>query len=95
MIRDLLVEVAVNERTTPEPTGRDVFANTILSLAPYANDIVLIGGWVHELYLRDGGHPERPIRTDDVDYTLPRSLKTSGRPLIVHLTHQSESASRP
>lgn len=79
----------MSELTTPEQTGRDVFANTILSLAPYANEIVLIGGWVHELYLRDGGHPDLPVRTDDVDYTLPKSLERSGRPLLVDLAKEA------
>lgn len=64
---------------------RDIFARTIISLEPYAADIVLIGGWLHELYIRDAGSTRLPIRTDDIDFTIPRVLSRQGRPALLDL----------
>ena len=68
---------------------RDVFVRTLFALEPYLGDIVLVGGWVHELYLREGGFQQQPVRTDDIDFTLPETLDPAGRPFLLELTKRA------
>lgn len=70
-------------------SGRDVFVRTIVVLEPYLADIVLVGGWVHELYLREGGFSQQPVRTDDIDFTLPKTLDPAGRPSLLELAKKA------
>ena len=53
------------------PSASEVFARTIRALQPYTHDVVFIGGWVHALYLAEANSPDRPIRTEDIDVTIP------------------------
>lgn len=62
-----------------------VFAKTILALAPYAEDIVFIGGWVHALYLAEANEAAHALFTDDIDVTIPPFLLTAGRPTLLAL----------
>jgi len=71
------------------PSHREVFARTIISLEPYAADIVLIGGWLHELYIRDAGSTRLPVRTDDIDFTIPRVLFRHGRRALLELVEDA------
>lgn len=70
--------------------SRTIFAKLIKALSPYADDIVLIGGWVHALYLADankaGERPSQwPIHTDDIDFAIPPTLLRAGRATLVEL----------
>lgn len=62
-----------------------VLARLVSQLAPYAADIVFIGGWVHAIHLADVGVTECPIGTTDIDVTVPLRLPTAGRPSLVEL----------
>ena len=53
---------------------REIFARTMLALQPYAADIVLIGGWVHALYIAEANAATRAIYTTDIDITIPPRL---------------------
>lgn len=66
-----------------EPSA--VFARLVRQLAPYAGDVVFVGGWVHAIYLVDAHAPERPVGTTDIDVTIPLQLPTHGRPPLVEL----------
>ena len=70
-------------------SAHDVFAALLRALAPYASDVVLIGGWVHALYLARasarGERDEIAVLTDDFDITIPRHLEAKGRPQLVEL----------
>jgi Nucleotidyltransferase len=77
------------------PTPRAVFARLLQAFAPYLDEIVLVGGWVHALYLADansgamasgGGYP---IQTDDIDFTLPHALLRGDRPTLLDLAMQA------
>lgn len=63
----------------------EVFAKTIRALAPYTEDIVFIGGWVHALYLAEANEGLQALFTDDIDVTIPPSLLTAGRPTLLAL----------
>jgi len=67
------------------PSSREIFAATLRHLEPYAGDIVLVGGWVHALYLADARSGERPILTDDIDVTVPRHLAVADRATLIEL----------
>lgn len=60
------------------------FARFVVKLEPYASDVVLVGGWVHSLYLAEanGG---RGLHTDDVDVTIPSVLLSGDRPTLLTL----------
>jgi hypothetical protein len=70
-------------------SAHDVFAALLRVLAPYASDVVLIGGWVHALYLaRASARGESDgiaVLTDDFDITIPRHLEANGRPQLIEL----------
>jgi len=70
---------------TDRVTVAEVFAKTVRALAPYAEDIVFIGGWVHELYLAEANEGPQALFTDDIDVTIPPSLLTAGRPTLLAL----------
>ena len=70
---------------TDRVTVAEILAKTIRALAPYAEDIVFIGGWVHALYLAEGNEARQALFTDDIDVTIPRSLLTAGRPTLLTL----------
>lgn len=77
-----------NPPSHPTPTGDPVaerFARTIIELAPYAGDIVYVGGWVQRLYLDEALAPGRPVHTEDIDISLPRRLEREGRPPFLEL----------
>ncbi len=71
------------------PSSREIFAATLRHLEPYADDIVLVGGWVHALYLANAKSGERPILTDDIDVTVPPRLMAGDRATLVELTVQA------
>jgi hypothetical protein len=70
---------------TDRVTVAEVFAKTVRALAPYAEDIVFIGGWVHALYLAEANEAAQALFTDDIDVTIPPSLLTAGRPTLLAL----------
>lgn len=65
--------------------SHEIFAKTIISLEPYLNDIVLIGGWVHALYLADANTQDSPVLTYDIDFSIPQKLLTEGRRELLDL----------
>jgi hypothetical protein len=67
------------------PTSSGVFARTIRALQPYTGEIVFIGGWVHALYLAEANSRDRPIRTEDIDVTIPNQLLARDRPALLEL----------
>jgi hypothetical protein len=56
-------------------------------LAPYLDEIVIVGGWVPFLYNRYGQMPSAHplLRTMDIDVVVPRRVKERGRPTIDEL----------
>lgn len=56
-------------------------------LAPYLDEIVIVGGWVPFLYRRYGQMPSRhpSLRTMDIDVVVPRHVEERGRPTINEL----------
>jgi hypothetical protein len=70
---------------TDRVTAAKVFARTVRALAPYTDEIVFIGGWVHALYLAEGNEGDRALFTDDIDITIPAALLTAGRPTLLEL----------
>jgi hypothetical protein len=64
---------------------REVFAKTMIALQPYASEIVLIGGWVHALYVAEARVAVRPVYTTDIDITIPPTLLMGDRPSLIDL----------
>jgi len=56
-------------------------------LAPYLDEIVVVGGWVPFLYRRYGQIPSQhpSLRTMDIDVVVPRHIEKRGRPTIDEL----------
>lgn len=67
------------------PTGSEVFARTVIALQAYAGEIVFIGGWVHALYLAEANSTDRPVRTEDIDVTIPHAMLARDRPALFDL----------
>ena len=67
------------------PAAREVFARTLITLQPYADELVLIGGWVHALYLAESNDAALPIHTTDIDLTIPHALVAGTRPALLDL----------
>lgn len=63
----------------------EVLAPLLRALEPYLEDIVLIGGWVHALYLHELDSAPRTVRTTDVDVAVPRRLSAVDRPVLLDL----------
>lgn len=57
-------------------------------MAPYADEIVFVGGWVHALYLAEANETGA-IHTDDVDITIPRELLANDRPTLLDLAERA------
>lgn len=72
-----------------EITDTDRFAllKTLEILAPYLEDIVIVGGWVPLIHRHYGPIPSRhpSVRTMDIDVAIPRRLEDRGRPTIDEL----------
>lgn len=68
---------------------REVFARTLLALQPYAADVVLIGGWVHALYIAEANSAIRAVHTTDIDVTIPHVLLAGNRPTLLELAQQA------
>jgi hypothetical protein len=66
-------------------SAAEVFARTVLAFHPYAEEVVFIGGWVHALYLAEANASDRPVRTEDIDITLPHALLAGNRPTLLEL----------
>lgn len=64
----------------------EVFARTVRALEPYAGEIVLIGGWVHALYIAEANTGTRAVYTSDIDLTVPPRLTTGNRPTLIELS---------
>lgn len=75
----------MSSRQASRKSAREVFARTMLALQPYSQEIVLIGGWVHALYLTEVDSSLHPVHTDDIDITIPRILLREGRPTLIEL----------
>ncbi|MHB8837765.1 MAG: GSU2403 family nucleotidyltransferase fold protein [Gemmatimonadaceae bacterium] len=62
----------------------DDLKNVLGALAPYLPDIVIIGGWVPQLYRLYGGLPWRTVtsRTTELDVLVEPALDPAGRPKI-------------
>jgi len=61
--------------------------NAIEVLAPYLDEIVIVGGWVPFLYNKYGEipSPHPLLRTMDIDVVVPRRVEEHGRPTIDEL----------
>ncbi len=64
------------------------FARVIIEMAPYADEIVFVGGWVHALYLAEANETGAVV-TDDVDITIPRELLANDRPTLLALAERA------
>lgn len=71
------------------PDDIDVFARLLRAIEPYLDDVVLVGGWVHTLYLGELGPAPRSVRTTDVDISVPRQLPTHDRPALLELVKEA------
>jgi len=71
------------------PKEREVFARTMVALQPYAADVVLIGGWVHALYIAEFNALSEAIYTTDIDVTIPSTLAAGDRPTLVELARRA------
>lgn len=73
-------------------SAREIFAQVLQALKPYAADIVVIGGWVHALYLANaaanGEEGGRPVFTEDIDISVPRQLFLHGRQPLIDLVER-------
>ncbi len=73
------------------PNAAEVFAKLLRSFEPYGPDIVLIGGWVHALYLAEANRAldatasGYAVQTYDIDFTLPAKLPPAGRRSLIEL----------
>lgn len=73
----------------------EIFARLLRALEPYAADVVLIGGWVHALFLADAnssGHRmagSYPVQTNDIDITIPPVLLRENRPGLIQLAQSA------
>lgn len=70
------------------------FARVIIEMAPYAGEIVFVGGWAHALYLAEANETGA-IHTDDVDITIPRELLANDRPTLLELAERAGFARDP
>lgn len=65
-------------------TGKEEFARLVEAIEPYLADVVVIGGWAHQLYHL---HPDAQpvgyvaVTTLDTDVAVPTSLRVEGRHL--------------
>lgn len=64
-------------------------AHLLRAIEPYLDDIVLVGGWVHALYVQEADPTLVPVRTTDVDFSLPRTLLRRDRPDLLQLIKQA------
>lgn len=65
-------------------TGKEEFARLVEAIEPYLPDVVIIGGWAHQLYhLHPDAQPVSyvAVTTLDTDVAVPRSLRAEGRDL--------------
>ena len=65
--------------SVPPDRSREIYARTIIALAPDAEEIVFIGGWAHALHLARVASFHRPVMTTDIDVTLPVHLPPGER----------------
>lgn len=65
--------------------GTEIFAQLAKHFESYSDEVVFIGGWVHAIYLADAGTDGQPIKTDDIDISLPRQLLAADRPTLIEL----------
>ena len=68
---------------------REVFARTMVALQPYAADVVVIGGWVHALYIAHSHASSEAVYTTDIDVTIPRVLVAGDRPALIELARRA------
>jgi hypothetical protein len=68
---------------------REIFARTIRALQPYADEVVLIGGWVHALYIAEADASTRAVYTTDIDVTVPRSMMAGDRASLMELVERA------
>lgn len=71
------------------PDDIEVLARLLRAIEPYLNDVVLIGGWVHALYLQELDPAPRSVRTTDVDLSIPRRLSANDRPPLLELVEEA------
>lgn len=76
------------------PRAAEQFARVVIEMAPYANEIVYVGGWVHALYLAEANETGA-VRTDDVDITIPLLLLSGDRPTLLELAERAGFARDP
>lgn len=65
-------------------TGKEEFARLVEAIEPYLADVVVIGGWAHQLYhLHPDAQPVSyvAVTTLDTDVAVPTSLRVEGRHL--------------
>jgi hypothetical protein len=75
----------------------DSFFLALDALKPYLPDIVISGGWVpfvYHAYLDTPKPKERPLKTNDVDITVPMGLKPGQRPSLRKLLEAGDFEER-
>jgi hypothetical protein len=61
----------------------------MLALQPYAADVVVIGGWVHALYIAQSHASSEAVYTTDIDVTIPPVLDAGDRPTLIELARRA------
>lgn len=65
-------------------TSLRAFSRLVVTLGPYLEDVVIVGGWAHRLHAlrhRSAAFNFTPLTTDDADIGLPLDLKARDRSL--------------
>jgi hypothetical protein len=68
--------------------GGDAFARLVVALEPWLDQVVIVGGWAHQLYRRHPsalalGYP--PLTTLDTDIAMPLALPVRGESIRARL----------
>ncbi len=72
----------------PADAGRAILARVVVALAPYLDELILVGGWAHRLYpldRRSGATELEALVTLDADFATPESLRQRAKPIDVLL----------
>lgn len=73
----------------PLPEETRTLARLLRAIESYLDDVVLIGGWVHALYVHELEPEPRSVRTTDVDIAVPRELPTRNRRPLLMLVEEA------
>ncbi len=70
------------------PTAEERVAKLLVEFQPYLREIVLVGGWVHSLYL-SSVNERGGVFTEDIDISIPQELPSEGRPTLLELAEKA------